>query len=59
MDDEAYSQLEAYLLFTMKSDASMVERSGAAQGLGEVSCVAPMYVTTVGGSVSRRVFLQS
>jgi hypothetical protein len=51
MDDEAYSQLETYLLYTMKSDASMVERSGAAQGLGEVSlfyvCVHDTYIHTV------------
>lgn len=39
MDDSQYAELEKYLLFTMKSDASMVERAGAAQGLGEVRCL--------------------
>lgn len=36
MDEAQYEELERYLLLTMKSDESMVERQGAAQGLGEV-----------------------
>ncbi|EKX53505.1 hypothetical protein GUITHDRAFT_57715, partial [Guillardia theta CCMP2712] len=36
MDDKDYEELERYLLATMKSDQSVVERGGAALGLSEV-----------------------
>ena len=42
MDDADYRALEAHLLVAMKSDASMVERSGAALGFGEVLGASPI-----------------
>lgn len=42
MDQAQYEELEKYLLFTMKSDSSVVERQGAAQGMGEVLGASPL-----------------
>ena len=42
MDEAQYEELERYLLFTMKSDSSMVERQGAAQGMGEMLGASPV-----------------
>jgi hypothetical protein len=42
MDDADYAALEVHLLATMKSDASMVERAGAALGFGEVLGASPI-----------------